>query len=272
MSLISREIEAHYLKANESERLSNESGELERIRTQAILARYLPPAPAEILDVGGGAGAHAFPLATQGYRVYLIDPVELHLEQARSHQSATGVALASISHGDARRLDLAPESADAVLMLGPLYHLTERSERLQALHEAKRILKPGGVLFAASISRFGSLIDGLARGFFRDAQFRQIIEGDLKGGAHRNLTGRLEYFTTAYFHRPEELAAEVREAGFHDTRTLAIEGPAWNAAHFRAAWNDWAQKKSLLEFLSLIEAEPSIQGASAHVMAVAFRP
>ena len=83
MELLPKEIEAHYLQGGESERLSNEWGELERLRTQTILARYLPSAPAVILDVGGGAGAYAFPLAKQGYEVHLIDPVELHLEQAR---------------------------------------------------------------------------------------------------------------------------------------------------------------------------------------------
>ena len=272
MGRIAKEIEAHYLQGGESERLSNEWGELERIRTQAILARHLPPRPAVILDVGGAAGAYAFPLAKQGYEVHLIDPVELHLEQARSYGKASGVTLASIAQGDARHLDFPANSADAVLLLGPLYHLTERPDRLRALLEARRVLRPRGILFAASISRFASLIDGLSRGFFQDAEFREIVEADLTYGLHRNPTNRAEYFTTAYFHRPEELAAELGGAGFGDIRTLAIEGPAWSTALFRDAWNDAAQRRKLLEFLSLIEGEPSIQGASAHVMAVASRP
>jgi ubiquinone/menaquinone biosynthesis C-methylase UbiE len=272
MGLIPKEIEAHYLEGGESERLSNEWGELERLRTQAILARHLPSAPAVILDVGGGAGAYALPLAKQGYEVHLIDPVELHLEQARTYAQASGIALASITQGDARHLDFPASSADAVLLLGPLYHLVERSDRLQALLEARRVLKPQSVLFAASISRFASLIDGLSRGFFQAAEFRKIIEADLTHGLHRNPTNQPAYFTSAYFHRPEEFAAEVGGAGFGDIQILAIEGPAWSTTQFRDAWNDAAQRQKLMEFLSLIEAEPSIQGASAHVMAVAFRP
>jgi ubiquinone/menaquinone biosynthesis C-methylase UbiE len=272
MGLIPEEIEAHYLQGGESERLSNEWGELERLRTQAILARHLPPAPAVILDVGGGAGAYAFSLAKQGYEVHLVDPVELHLEQARSYAAASGIALASITQGDARHLDFPANSADAVLLLGPLYHLVERSDRLQALLEARRVLRPRSVLFAATISRFASLIDGLSRGFFQDAEFRKIVEGDLTHGLHRNPTSHPEYFTTAYFHRSEEFAAEVGEAGFADIQILAIEGPAWSAAKFREVWNDAGQRQKLLEFLSLIEGEPSLQGASAHLMAVAFRP
>jgi ubiquinone/menaquinone biosynthesis C-methylase UbiE len=268
MSLIPDEIEAHYRESGESERLSNEWGQLERVRTETILAKYLPAAPARILDVGGAAGAYAFPLAKQGYEVHLIDPVELHLEQARS----LGVRLASITQGDARQLDFAPDSADVVLLLGPLYHLVDKSDRIQALREAKRVLKPGGILVAAAISRFASLIDGLSRGFFKEAAFREIIEGDLTHGQHRNPTNHLEYFTTGYFHRPHELAAELGETGLADVRILAIEGPSWAAAGFREAWNDPEQRAKLLEFLSVIEAEPSILGASAHLIAVAIRP
>jgi len=271
MSLISKEIEAHYLKYKESERLTGPRGELERLRTQAILARYLPPPPAVVLDVGGAAGVYAFPLAAQGYDVHLVDPVELHLNQARSFALSSGVPLKSIALGDARRLDIPAASADAILLLGPLYHLAEHSERVQALREAYRILKAGGVLFAAAISRFGSFIDGLTSGFFRDSDFRKIITADLASGQHRNPTSHPFYFTTAYFHRPEELAAEVRTAGFDDAHILSVEGPAWSAAEFRKSWDDPVQRESLMEFLSLIEREPSIQGASAHLLAVAHR-
>lgn len=272
MGLVPDEIEAYYRLGEESERLSNEWGELERLRTEAILAKHLPSIPAVVLDVGGAAGAYAFPLAQRGYEVHLIDPVPLHLEQARSHAATAGITLASIRQGDARQIDFSQGSADVVLMLGPLYHLVERSDRLRALREARRILRPGGVLLAASISRFASFIDGLSRGFFQDAPFRKIVTADLTNGLHRNPTNKSEYFTTAYFHRPEELASEVTDAGFADVRLLAIEGPAWSTPFFRSAWNDSQQRDKLLEFLSAIESEPSLVGASAHVMAVAFEP
>lgn len=204
--------------------------------------------------------------------MHLIDPVELHLEQARSYVAPSGVTLASFTRGDARHLDVCSGSADAILLLGPLYHLVERSDRLQALCEARRILKPQGVLFAAGICRFASLIDGLASGFFQDAEFRKIVAADLASGQHRNPMNRLAYFTTAYFHRPEDLAAEVRDAGFGDVEILAVEGPAWSAALFREAWDDPVQRVSLMEFLALIERQPSVQGASAHLIAAAHRP
>jgi SAM-dependent methyltransferase len=263
------EIESHYRQTKESERLSTGGGELERLRTQAILGRRLPPAPATIVDVGGAAGVYAFPLAKQGYEVHLIDPVELHLDQAKAFARSSGIALKSIKLGDARNLDIASGRADAVLLFGPLYHLVEHSDRLQALREVHRILKPGGVLFAAAISRFASLIDGLASGFFQDPEFRKIIAADLASGQHRNPTSNPFYFTTTYFHRPEDLADEVRSVGFDDVETLAIEGPAWSAAQFLDAWNEPALRQNLMDFLALIEQEPSVKGASAHLMAVA---
>ena len=162
-----------------------------------------------IFDIGGAAGAYAFPLSGQGYVVHLIDPVEIHLEQAKARSAASGTTLGSITKGDARCLSAQSNSADAVLLFGPLYHLVERSDRLMALREARRILKPKGVLIAAAISRFASRIDGVARGFFRDSDFRKIVTSDLATGQHRNPTNQTAYFTTAYFHRPEELAAEV---------------------------------------------------------------
>ena len=101
--------------------------------------------------------------------------------------------------GDARHLDVPSRSADVVLLLGPLYHLVEHSDRLAVLREVHRILTPRGVLFAAAISRFASLIDGLASGFFRDAEFRKIVAEDIASGQHRNPTNHPAYFTTATF-------------------------------------------------------------------------
>src|SRR4029077_2335838 len=121
----------------------------------------------------------------------------------------------------------------------------------------------------AAISRFASLIDGFSSGFFRDAEFRRIVAADLASGQHRNPKNHPAYFTTAYFHRPEDLAAEVHDAGFGDVEILGVEGPTWSAAVFREAWDDPAQRQNLMEFLSLSDRDPSVRGASAHLIAVA---
>jgi ubiquinone/menaquinone biosynthesis C-methylase UbiE len=270
--MLTPEIEAYYSRWQESDRLSAKEGELERIRTQDLLARHLPQPPAEIYDIGGAAGVHAFWLAARGYRVHLIDPIERHLDQAREHETTSGLKLASILRADARELQVASGSADAVLLLGPLYHLTDLDDRRRALGEARRILKPDGTLFAAAISRFASLMDGVGSGAFADPQFREIVEDDLASGTHRNPSNHPNYFTTAYFHRPEELAEEVSHAGFSDVQLAALEGPVWSGDGIRKACADRVQRERLLEFLRKVESEASILGASAHFLAIARTP
>jgi len=191
------------------------------------------------------------------------------VEQADEAASKAGTKLASAKVGDARALTHEADSADSVLLLGPLYHLTERADRILALREARRALKPDGVLLAAGISRFASLIDGISKGFFADETFRRIVAGDLASGQHRNPTDHPHYFTTAFFHRPEELRAEASEAGFAATQILAVEGPVWSAGAFQQAWDDPVQRDALLDFIRLLEAEPSVVGASAHFILVA---
>lgn len=170
--------------------------------------------------------------------------------------------------GDARRLEEADSSVDYVLMLGPLYHLTERADRVKSLGEAFRVLRPGGLLFAAAISHFASLIESLEKGFFDEPAFAPILERDLADGQHRNQTGNPQYFTTAFFHRPGELSRELIAAGFRVEEVLAIEGPGWLARDFDDLWTDQAQRARLLEAIRKVEREPSILGVSAHIMAV----
>jgi SAM-dependent methyltransferase len=262
------EIAAHYAEVAERDRLGPLS--LERVRTWELLLRHLPPAPAVVLDVGGAAGVYALPLAVRGYQVHLVDPVAVHVEQARrasGRQPATPLAGATV--GDARHLDRPGASADAVLLLGPLYHLTDRADRVRALAEARRVLRPDGVLAAAAISRFASTCDGLLRGYLDEPGFEAIVEGDLRDGQHRNPTGRPEWFTTAYFHRPEELPGEVAEAGLRLDALLAVEGPAWMLPDIERRLADPPRRERVLAAIRRVETEPSLLGASAHLLAVA---
>ena len=267
---VSPELLSHYDKVDENRRLNSGPGALELVRTLDIIRRHAPDPPATVLAVGGGPGAYACSLAREGYRVHLLDPVPLHVEQAeRASAAQPEYPLASARVGDARTLPYRDAVAEVALLLGPLYHLPEREARLRALREAWRTLKPGGMLLVAAISRFASILDGLARGLFADPQFARIVERDLADGQHRNPTGDPEYFTTAFFHRVEELETEVREAGFEYEATLAVEGPAWLLQDFQTQWEDVARRERLLWAARMLEDEPTIVGASAHFLALA---
>jgi ubiquinone/menaquinone biosynthesis C-methylase UbiE len=264
------DIESHYELALERGRLREGVGAVEFVRTRELLGRFLPPPPAVILDVGGGAGAYAVPLAAEGYQVHLLDPVSLHVEQALTAARSAGTTLAGAVVGDARRLPYPDAGADAALLLGPLYHLTDRADRVIALQEARRTLRPGGVVAAAAISRFASTFDGLARGLLEDPRFEEIVECDVRDGQHRNPEpdDRPEWFTTAYLHRPEELGHELEEAGFGVETVLAVEGPAAFRPDLDAWMTERDRRDAMLRAIRRVEAEPSLLGASAHLLAI----
>src|SRR5207247_10305749 len=156
-----------------------------------------------------------------------VDSLPFHTRQAREFQRKSKNQLASINLGDARRLDFDDRSADIVLLFGPLYHLVRRNERLKALSEARRVLKPGGLLFAAAISRFTSALDGSLRGFIRDPEFMKIIMQDLKNGQHRNPSNKPEYFTTSFFHHPNEFESEMKQAKFKSVKVYCVTCFCW---------------------------------------------
>jgi SAM-dependent methyltransferase len=265
-------IATFYNRTPEETRLETGPFQLEALRTRELIERHAPPPPATILDIGGAGGAYAGWLAELGYTVHLRDPVPRLVAEARRRSATLSRPIASCEVGDARALTFSPASADVVLLLGPLYHLTDALDRARALTEVARVLKPGGLLFAAAISRWASALDGLARDLFQDPRFAAIVEQDLKDGQHRNTTERVDYFTTAYFHRPEDLRAEVIQAALTVEGVYGLEGPAWFLPDFDERWSDAQRRADMVRLARAFEAEESVAGISAHLLAVARRP
>jgi SAM-dependent methyltransferase len=262
-------LRAYYERGMERDRLRDGRGELEFTRTTEIVLRRLPAAPAAVADIGGGPGRYALWLASLGYQVEHRDLMPLHVEQLTA--DAAGMTGIRTAVGDGRDLDLPDASVDAVLLLGPLYHLTDRAERVRALRECARIVRPGGPVFAAAISRWAIRIDGM----LRERLYRAYpaVTGLID---EIDRTGMLpplgEGAFTSFLHRPGELREETEEAGLEVTDLVSVEGPAFILGDLDARLADPADRPAVLEVARAIERVPELIGFGPHLIATGIRP
>ena len=184
-------------------------GRAELARVRELVGTRLEPG-SRVLDVGGGAGVHATWLAAAGHVVTLVDPVPSQVATART----VGTFTAEV--GDARALTAADGSFDAVLLAGPLYHLVTREDRLQALREAARVLRPGGRVFAAAISRTMGALDAVLRRRFTDLPAQALVRLLETGDVADEIRNPEPEFPGGHFHTADELADELAAAGFRD--------------------------------------------------------
>jgi SAM-dependent methyltransferase len=259
---------AYYAQGREVDRLSAGHGLLEFERTKQILVQYLPPPSALVADIGGGPGAYAMWLAAGGYRVEHRDAVPLHVAQMKATVGRKRSVRSAV--GDARALDLGDASVDAVLLLGPLYHLEARGDRLRALREARRVVRPGGLVFAAAISRWAMRLDGILanRIYERFPETLEIIDECERTGIIPPL---YEGSFAGYSHTPQQLRREIRAAGLELVALLGIEGPGGLLADLAERMADPVARAIVIESARAVEAVPSILGAAGHLMAVGRR-
>ncbi|MFI6792996.1 class I SAM-dependent methyltransferase [Nonomuraea sp. NPDC050383] len=258
---VTRELLAYYEQDREHGRLREGRGRWEFWRTQDVLRRTLPPAPARVLDVGGGTGVHAEWLSADGYDVELLDPVPLHVERAAELRGV------SARLGDARHLPVPDAGVDAVLLLGPLYHLSERTDRVRALSEARRAVRPGGLVAAATINRHAAVHDTVYLGDYLGERERQA--------AHAAATDGIMFSPghgfTAYFHDPDEVPGEFADAGLPEARRYGLEGAFWLYGDIDDWLDDPERRTLLLDAQRSMESVPSLLGVSGHMLTAAYR-
>lgn len=268
---IDPEVFWYYQQGREPDRLTSES-RLEEARSCRIISRNLGDPPLSVVDVGGAAGHYAFWLASLGYSVHLVEPVRMHLDRAKEAEAESGVRLAGMHEASADALPFGDGQFDAALLFGPLYHLSTRRERIEALGEAHRVLRSGGTLFAMTINRHAGAVEGFFRNLVAKPDFVAMMQQEVATGQHRNPTRRRGLFTTAYFHLPGELREELLEAGFGQPSMVAIESVFSNIPDFDEKWDDPEFRQLLMDTIEQMESEPSVIGMGGHLMGVCRRP
>jgi 2-polyprenyl-3-methyl-5-hydroxy-6-metoxy-1,4-benzoquinol methylase len=257
----------YYSRFDEKNRLQNRHS-LERIRTQEIISRCLNSNKASILDIGGAAGIYSFWLAGLGHKVDLIDLTPKHIEEAKKVEQESKIRLNSMTVGNACKLPYKDDSYEIVLLMGPMYHILDKEQRIKALVEAKRVLKQNGLIFVAAISRFASMFDAFINNLIDDEDFYPIMLSDIECGKHTNPTNKLQYFTDAYFHQPSELKNEIDEAGIQCLTILPVEGLGNSIPQIENRIKNERYKQKLLTAIRKTENEPSILGVGSHFLGI----
>jgi SAM-dependent methyltransferase len=260
---------AFYASGAEDERLLSGEPSLEFLRTQELVSRFLAPG-SRVIDIGGATGRYAEWLAAEGHAVELVEPAPSQADAARRRAGEPprfGVHLA-----DALALPFGDSCFDAALLLGPLYHLPERDARIAALREATRVCRTGGVVAGAAISRFAPLLNVVTRGTVADDSVLANVAEETASGRRVPAERRNSAFPDAWFHLPEELAAEVAEAGLVLECLVGVEGLGCLVPDLDAWLAEPALRKRLLDVARLTERDPHVLAVTPHLLAVARVP
>jgi ubiquinone/menaquinone biosynthesis C-methylase UbiE len=250
-------------------------GRLEFAVHRAWIGRYLPPPPARVLDIGGGPGRYSIWLAEQGYAVTLADLSPDLLALAKQKAAEAGVELEGIVEANACDLSqFGDASFDAVLCMGPLYHLVEEEDRNRVRSELFRVLKPGGRAFVAFLNRFQTLRVAANQ----DIPFFTPYTAEMIKKYH--YTGVLDWqgipgtFNLAYLFYPREVAPFMEAAGFQTTELISSQSNGGDIQKHLALLAE--RQPELYEWLlgEMIEQanEPSIRGSGFHILYIGNKP
>lgn len=272
---VNEEVLDFYNKGAEIGRLERGIGKIEYERTKEIILRYLPKEKVIIYDVGGGVGVYSKWLGKLGHEVHLIEISPNAVEYAKQI-NASDSDIYHIEVGDARDIDKPNESADIVLLMGPMYHLINIEDRLKALNEAKRVLKKGGLLVCAGITRYGSMLWGLSvygskNKVLDEIEFVNMIRGEIKEGQHIRPNKYPNFIARSYFHLPKEFENEIINVGFINEKILAVEGPTWIVPTLDNLWESEDSKKTILDMARMLEEDENIMAMSPHFLTISIK-
>ena len=279
MKMIDKTVLARYNAGIEKDRLRTGMGIIEFERTKEILVEKLPKAPAVIYDIGGGYGEYAWWLASLGYEVHLFDISETNIKMSEDlKHEYPNVQLESAEVCDARSIPRKSKSADAVLLMGPLYSITEYEERILAIKESYRLLKDNGVLFTAALTPYGGLLHRITvyRNFddnkaceLDDPNVISMFERALIDGAYINPERKIARgLGSSHLHTAKELKEELLCGGFKTESVHGVMGGAWLAPNLDGLLANSETKEVLLKTVRMLDTHEEIIGLSGHLLAV----
>jgi ubiquinone/menaquinone biosynthesis C-methylase UbiE len=268
---MSKEVKDFYNLLKEKGRLEQGLGKVEFYRTKEILARLIPEKKQVIYDIGGGIGVYSAWLAEQGHEVHMFELASAAVEYAISNQTENARFIAE--EADARYINRPDESADVVLLMGPLYHLIDTEDRLKVLREAYRLLKKGGILVAVAITRYCNAIwsidiYGIEGNYLEESAFHKMVESELGKGVHYQPPEYPEFFIKSFFHSPELLKKEVEAAEFRETYQNAVESCIWLMPEMDKNWEIPELRSNILRIIHQIEKDTGVMGISPHFMVI----
>ncbi|MDO6739238.1 class I SAM-dependent methyltransferase [Wenyingzhuangia sp. 2_MG-2023] len=266
--LISRDIDVFYTKASEETRLEKGMGIFEFERIKELILKYIAKPNAKIIDVGGGTGKYSEWLAKQGHEVYMVEPVEKHLKIAQKRADKLKNKFAVIA-GEAQHLDFKNNFADLVIIHGPLYHLQKKEDRLEAIAEAKRVLKKDGIILGFAINHAASTIVGLLQGLIHKKPFFDMCKEELTTGIHLPPNEYPWLLAEAYYHKPTELKQEFLSQDLQLINLVAVEGITWLDKDYFANMLHKKNQKNLAELTKITENNEELLAFSPHMMLVA---
>ncbi|MBN2486186.1 MAG: class I SAM-dependent methyltransferase [Bacteroidales bacterium] len=269
--LIDKEIDGFYSLTSENDRMKFGLGPLEFERNKELIQRFLPSKGGVIADIGGGPGIYSEWLARMGFAVYLVDPVEKHIVQAKARAAKVKNGFKCI-RGESQSIQLPDSIVDMVISHGPLYHLQDRVQREKALHESFRILKPGGIFLGWAINYTASTIVGLLQGVLQNDDVFNMCLSELTTGGHNAPESMPGILPKAFYHKPQELFDEVKGAGLVPLDMYAVEGIIWIEKNYFDVMGKASKKEKLMQLLKISETDRNLLAISPHVMIAARKP
>lgn len=255
--MMSTELEKYYNKFCEEKRLTRRHGYVEYVTSMKYIHEYLPQGKKEtikILDVGAGTGRYSVQLAGEGYDVTAVELVKYNLGILKSKKSSV-----KAYQGNALNLSrFEADQFDMVLVFGPMYHLYTKEDKVKALKEAKRVVKPSGIILVAyCMNEYSILTYGFKEGHMKESIRNQKVDDSFHVRSKEE--DLYDYV------RIEDIDAIDQAAGVKREKLIAADGPANYMRTVLNAMDEETYQLFIQYHLSTCERK-DLLGASAHTL------